>query len=341
MDIIEYQQNITVQYCFPDINSSCKKEVRSGPGNALLFIFLSCISVCTVLLNLLVIISISHFKQLHTPTNLLILSLAAADLLVGTFVIPVNIVQLRDSCWYLGKMACYAIPVISYFSMAASLYSMVLIAVDRYIAVSDPLHYSARVSFYKTVLLIIPAWSFCFFYTVTFLYFNDHFLPSQISNRCYGECILVIKKSMIIVDLILFFLAPCSAILVLYSVIFFVARRQARAVTIVRKGNVSRKRGAKVANSSENKAAKTLGVVIFVYLACYIPFYISSLSVENVTTSSIVWTVFGWLVYMNSSLNPVIYAIFYPWFRTSVKFVLTCRIFEFSSSMLNLFSGHV
>uniref|UniRef100_A0A3B1IWH1 G-protein coupled receptors family 1 profile domain-containing protein n=1 Tax=Astyanax mexicanus TaxID=7994 RepID=A0A3B1IWH1_ASTMX len=78
-----YTQNFTVQYCFPGNNASCRKQVRSDPAYIFLFIFLSCISVCTVILNLLVIISISHFKQLHTPTNLLILSLAAADLLVG------------------------------------------------------------------------------------------------------------------------------------------------------------------------------------------------------------------------------------------------------------------
>ncbi|KAL7848409.1 hypothetical protein AOLI_G00231270 [Acnodon oligacanthus] len=89
MNITEYQQNTTTLYCFPDNSSSCRKEVRAGSASVAVFFFLSCVSVFTVFLNLLVIISISHFKQLHTPTNLLILSLAVADLLVGLIIMPV------------------------------------------------------------------------------------------------------------------------------------------------------------------------------------------------------------------------------------------------------------
>ncbi|KAI4904333.1 hypothetical protein NFI96_033543 [Prochilodus magdalenae] len=131
MDDTDATQNLSVQYCFPENNSSCRKEVRTEPGNLLLYVFLSCVSVCTVVLNLLVIISISHFKQLHTPTNLLILSLAVADLLVGLVVMPVNIMELIDSCWYLGRVACSVYPLITFVSGSGSLFSMVFIAVDR------------------------------------------------------------------------------------------------------------------------------------------------------------------------------------------------------------------
>ncbi|XP_036451357.1 trace amine-associated receptor 13c-like [Colossoma macropomum] len=299
MNINDDQLNMSIQYCFPDNNSSCRKE-------------------------------------LHTATNLLILSLAVADLLVGLFVMPVKIMELIDSCWYLGKIACSVAPMINSLSMSASLCSLVFIAVDRYIAVSDPLLYSTRVTVCKMSVFIIMGWSFCLFYVIIYLYTNDHLLLSQISSGCYGECVLFVKYSWVIIDLVIFFVAPCFIILVLYSIIFNVARRQAKAVRAVANG-ASKKQGAKPSNSSETKAAKTLGIVIFVYLACWIPLYIGSLSVESVTSLSMVWTVLGWLLYINSSLNPLIYAIFYSWFRESAMYILTCRIFESSSSRFNLF----
>ncbi|XP_066506537.1 trace amine-associated receptor 13c-like [Hoplias malabaricus] len=334
INIMEHHQNITVQYCFPDNNSSCIKEVRGGPSYTFLFIVLSCISVCTVFLNLLVIISISHFKKLHTPTNLLIVSLAVADLLVGLIVMPVKIMELSDSCWYLGKLGCYIYPIINFLSLCASLCSLTFIAVDRYIAISDPLHYSIRITVCKMSVLIITGWSFSLFYVIIFLYFNDNFIQSQV--RCYGECVLFIKHSWVITDLVLFFITPCSIIIILYTIILKIARHQAKAVRAVTNGT-SKKQGDKLSNSSETKAAKTLGIVIFVYLACWIPIYLSSMSVENLTTVSVVWTVFGWMMYINSSVNPLIYAIFYSWFRESVKYILSCRIFESSSSRINLF----
>ncbi|XP_066506530.1 trace amine-associated receptor 13c-like [Hoplias malabaricus] len=334
MNIMAHEENITIQYCFPDNNSSCRKEVRTGPVYIFIFILLSCISVCTVVLNLLVIISISHFKQLHTPTNLLILSLAVADLLVGLFLMPVKILELADSCWYLGKVGCYISPVINFLSISASLFSLIVIAIDRYIAVSDPLLYSTRLTVCKMSVIIIIGWSGSLFYAIVFLYFNGYFFRSQV--KCFGECVLYVKQSWVIVDLVIVFVTPCSVIILLYSIIFKIARRQAKAVRAVSNG-VSKSPSDKVLNTSETKAAKTLGIVIFVYLTCWIPYFISSLTVENVTSVSIVWIVFAWLIYINSSMNPLIYAILYSWFRESVRCILSCRIFESSSSRINLF----
>ncbi|XP_066506528.1 trace amine-associated receptor 13c-like [Hoplias malabaricus] len=332
-----HEENITIQYCFPDNNSSCRKEVQTGPAYIFIFILLSCISVCTVFLNLLVIISISHFKQLHTPTNLLILSLAVADLLVGLFLMPVKILGLADSCWYLGKVGCYISPIIIFLSTSASLFSLIFIAVDRYIAVSDPLLYSTRVSVCKMSVIIIIGWSGSLFYAIVLLYFNGHFFRSQV--KCFGECVLYIKQSWVIVDLVIVFVTPCSLIILLYSIIFKIARRQAKAVRAVSNG-VSKGESDKVLNTSETKAAKTLGIVIFVYLTCWIPYFISALTVENITSVSIVWIVSAWLIYINSSMNPLIYAILYSWFRESVRCILSCRIFESSSSRINLFLEH-
>ncbi|XP_037403343.1 trace amine-associated receptor 13c-like [Pygocentrus nattereri] len=284
-------ENLTVQYCFPDNNSSCRKE-------------------------------------LHTPTNLLILSLAVADLLVGLIVMPVKTMELIDSCWYLGKVACIISEIITGLLMFASLCSLVFIAVDRYIAVNDPLLYSSRITVCKMSVCIVLGWSFSLFYNVIYFYFNDHLLPSQIYIRCYGECVVFLKHSWLVIDLVIFFLVPCSVIMVLYSIIFNVARRQAKAVRAVM--NIV---SQKVTSTSETKAAKSLGIVIFVYLACWIPYYVSSLSVESVTSLSMVWNVFGWLICMNSSVNPLIYAIFYPWFRESAKFIFSCRIFDSSLSL--------
>ncbi|XP_038869881.1 trace amine-associated receptor 1-like [Salvelinus namaycush] len=100
----------------------------------------------TVFLNVLVIISISHFKQLHTPTNLLILSLAVSDLLVGLIVIPVMTVAIMEPCWGFGEYFCVFHFFITFLCTSLSLGNLVLISIDRYVAVCDPLFYLALVN---------------------------------------------------------------------------------------------------------------------------------------------------------------------------------------------------
>ncbi|RXN23577.1 trace amine-associated receptor 13c-like protein [Labeo rohita] len=139
------------QYCFPDINSSCIKEKRSNHEYNIMYVFFSLLSAWTVFLNLLVIISISHFKKLHTPTNLLILSLAVADLLVGLIVIPVEAIKLIETCWYFGNAFCGLFIIILGLVLSASLSNLIFIAADRYVAVNHPLMYPQKVTMTKSL----------------------------------------------------------------------------------------------------------------------------------------------------------------------------------------------
>ncbi|XP_070978696.1 trace amine-associated receptor 6-like [Oncorhynchus clarkii lewisi] len=257
-----------VQYCFQDRNSSCRKALLSTTIYITLYIIFSLISAVTVFLNVLVIISISHFKQLHTPTNLLILSLAASDLLVGLIVIPVMTVAIMESCWGFGEYFCVFHGYIASLCISLSLGNLVLISLDRYVAVCDPLLYHSKITITRIRCCISITWCCCILYRAANIQF---FVRIQVPSRCFKECNTVEGSSWVnFTDIVITMVVPCSVIITLYLKIFVVARLQARKVFSKEAASVS---GVKTvqANKSERKAAKTLAIVVFNYLICWIP----------------------------------------------------------------------
>ncbi|XP_030648055.1 trace amine-associated receptor 8a-like [Chanos chanos] len=321
-------------YCYPLHNVSCTKDVRSRSEYIFMYIIFLSMSALTVFLNLLVIISISHFKQLHTPANLLVLSLAVADMIVGFIVMPVEGIRLIETCWYFGETFCSIFPLILFVVVSGSLGNLVFISIDRYIAVSDPLLYSTKVTIKRVIICISTTWLCSLIYSVTIL-FNHMFYP-ETHSACYGECLLVINFTWVVIDLIVSLIAPCSVVISLYLRIYCATKYQAQVINSITAGIRVREKGSTL-KKSERKAAKTLGIVVFVYLLCWIPYYISILSLGNITSKSVAMTFLCWMMYMNSCMNPLIYALYYPWFKISAKHILTLRIFDSSSSYYNLF----
>ncbi|XP_072253859.1 trace amine-associated receptor 13c-like [Leuresthes tenuis] len=321
------------ELCFPRLsNSSCKKPASSLSQLVLLQIVLFSISVLTVTLNLLVIISISHYRQLHTPTNILLLSLAVSDFLVGLVTMPGEIIQ-TTICWFLGDLMCFSYKYLSYIITSASVGDMVLISIDRYIAICDPLHYPTRVTERRVKLCVCLCWLCSALYSLSFM--KDDLTLLGRHNSCYGECVFFIDDILGSVDLVLNFILPVSVITVLYMRVFVVAVSQARAmrshVTAVKlQLSVTIK-----TKKSELKAARTLGVLMIVFLICFIPYYCVSLVKVDFLNSSSASFVF-YLFYLNSCLNPVIYTLFYPWFRKAVKFILTLQILQPGSCQNNI-----
>lgn len=322
------------ELCFPQLlNSSCRGLMRPHTEAVILYTLLSCITVFTVALNLLVIISISHFRRLHTPTNLLLLSLAISDLLVGLLVMPVETVRFIETCWLLGDFMCALSYIIGFTLTSASVGNMVLISIDRYVAICYPLQYPSMITRSRVELCVCLCWACSFLYNGLIL--KDHLRQPDRHNSCYGECLVVINYVSGTVDLVFTFIGPCSVIVVLYMRVFIVAVSQARAlqshVTVVPAGTVT-----VTAKKSEKKAARTLGIVILVFLMSFCPYYYPSLAGQDISNSASSWAIVSWLLFFNSCLNPLIYAFFYPWFRKAIKLIVTLRIREQGSSQANI-----
>ncbi|KAM7394015.1 hypothetical protein PAMP_020844 [Pampus punctatissimus] len=323
------------ELCYPQLlNLSCRGLMRPRLETVILYMLFSSIAVLTVALNLLVIISISHFRQLHSPTNLILLSLAISDLLVGLLVMPLLTVHFIETCWLLGDLMCGLTYIMNFTFTSASVGNMVLISIDRYIAICYPLHYPNKVTRSRVEVCVCLCWACSLFYNGLIL--KDHLRQPDRHNSCYGECLVVITYVSGTVDLLFTFIGPCTVIIVLYMRVFVVAVSQAR----VMQSHITAAVGGTVkvtAKKSEQKAARTLGIVILVFLLCFCPYYYPSFAGQDISNSISSWVVmFTWLLFFNSCLNPLIYAFFYPWFRKSIKFIVTLKILERGSSQTNI-----
>ncbi|XP_026197575.1 trace amine-associated receptor 1-like [Anabas testudineus] len=285
-----------------------------------LYIFLGLISVTAICGNLLIIISIIYFKQLHTPTNALILSLAVADLLVGILVFPFTMAFSVSSCLYYEHLFCKIRSSFDVTLSTSSILHLCSISIDRYYAVCHPLTYRTKINHSVVLLMILVSWSTSAVVAIGLL------MAGLNQDACKEKCFIDVLLATTM-GIILSFYLPLIIMLCIYLKIFLVAQRHARSIhnTTCQ----STKSGATV-SKMERKATKTLAIVMGVFLICWTPCFVCTTftSVGNYEVSVSLTETLIWLALSNSMLNPFIYAFFYKWFRSAFRIIISGKIFQ-------------
>uniref|UniRef100_G3SEY0 G-protein coupled receptors family 1 profile domain-containing protein n=1 Tax=Gorilla gorilla gorilla TaxID=9595 RepID=G3SEY0_GORGO len=327
-----------VQLCYEDVNGSCIKTPYSPGSRVILYTAFSFGSLLAVFGNLLVMTSVLHFKQLHSPTNFLIASLACADFLVGVTVMPFGMVRTVESCWYFGAKFGTLHSCCDVAFCYSSVLHLCFICFDRYIAVTDPLVYPTKFTVSVSGICISVSWILPLTYSVAVFYtgVNDDGLEELVSAlNCVGGCQIVLSQGWVLIDFLLFFI-PTLVMIILYSKIFLIAKQQAIKIETT---------SSKVESSSESykirrKAAKTLGVTVLAFVISWLPYTVDILidAFMGFLTPAYIYEICCWSAYYNSAMNPLIYALFYPWFRKAIKLILSGDVLKASSSTISLFS---
>jgi leucokinin receptor len=136
-------------------NETDKHEILPvSPGIIALFVVLyGSISLIAVVGNLLVIVVVIYKKNMQTVTNVFIANLALADVAIGLFTIPFQFHAALLQRWVVADFMCKVAPFVKNLSVNISIFTLSVIAFDRYVAVMYPLRAGFRRQVAITVLI--------------------------------------------------------------------------------------------------------------------------------------------------------------------------------------------
>lgn len=272
--------------------------------------------------NLLVCLAVGLNRKMHTVTNYFLVSLAVADACVGGVAIPCAI--LTD----MGIPRHNLYPCLFMLSLLimlteSSIFSLLAVAVERYLAIFLPFRYPTLMTPRNALLVILVTWVLSFLIGLVPL-MGWHKPPPE-----SGYCFFVFVVDMTYMVYFNFFgcvLAPLVIMFLIYARIFAAVKRQARRIAADRaQGEAQARRAASM--RSEAKTAASLFLVLFLFTVCWIPLHIINcflLLCPSCTVPLPLLLTAIILSHANSAVNPFLYAYKMKAFRRSFKAIFLC-----------------
>ncbi|XP_028318808.1 alpha-2B adrenergic receptor [Gouania willdenowi] len=200
--------------------------------------------IVTIVGNILVIIAVLTSRTLKGAQNLFLVSLAAADILVATLIIPFSLANELQGYWAFSSIWCEIYLALDVLFCTSSIVHLCAISLDRYLSISRPVSYAAKRTPNRIKAAIIVVWLISA--VVSF--------PPLLSldKREAGEevCELNNERWYILYSSIGSFFAPCVIMILVYIRIYQIAKQHTR-------GSAGQKRKASVGESINELGLKS------------------------------------------------------------------------------------
>jgi len=268
--------------CSPDLTIELHGQLK------FLSVLNSFMSATAFLGNALVLIALRKESSLHPPSKLLLRTLATTDLCVGLIAEPLIVtfwISVVKENWGICRYALVTGIITSYILCGVSVATLTAISVDRLLALLLGLRYRQVVTLKRTYVVVITLW----------------FLPAVFSAMYFWNLLITFWYGII-------YLSLCLIISIFsYSKIFFTFRHHQNQV----QDHFQQPNQTNQLHMGRYKKAVSTAIWLQLTLvACYLPYgLVEALRIKIGLSSSVyrAWSCTVTLVYLNSSLNPILY----------------------------------
>nr|XP_019967127.1 PREDICTED: alpha-2B adrenergic receptor-like [Paralichthys olivaceus] len=206
----------------PCNRSAARTSPYTPQATAAFAIACTSMMLLTIVGNILVIIAVLTSRSLKGPQNLFLVSLAAADILVATLIIPFSLANELQGYWAFSSIWCEIYLALDVLFCTSSIVHLCAIALDRYLSISRPVSYGAKRTPSRIKAGIIIVW------LISAVISFPPLLTLDKSEGGEEVCELNNERWYILYSTIGSFFAPCVIMILVYIRIYQIAKQHTR-----------------------------------------------------------------------------------------------------------------